>query len=62
MFTVSNQWSSMRTASSAWDVYCRDQEGICWTSMRQAMARLRPAMALAVRTNPSVGTTYGDWG
>jgi hypothetical protein len=58
MFTVSNDWSSMRTSSSAWDAYCRDQEGICWTNMRQAMERLRRALALAIKTNPSVGASY----
>jgi hypothetical protein len=30
-FDVTNQWSSMRNASSAWDEYARDQEGIAWS-------------------------------
>jgi len=57
-FQVSNEWSSMRNASSAWDAYSRDQEGVAWRAMRAIMTRLKPAFALAVKTNPSVATTY----
>jgi hypothetical protein len=57
-FDVSNQWSTMRNASSAWDAYCRDQEGLAWMVMRALMDRLKPAFLLAVRTNPSLASTY----
>jgi hypothetical protein len=53
-FDVTNQWSSMRTASSAWDVYCRDQEGICWGVMRASMASLIVAFTLAAQRDASL--------
>ena len=55
-FEVSNEWSSMRTSSSAWDAYCQSQEGICWTTMRATMDRLQPAFMLAATTDPSLLT------
>jgi hypothetical protein len=58
LFLVCNDWSSMRTASTAWDLYCRDQEGIGWTMLRAVMDRLRPAFTLAATTDPSLLTKY----
>jgi hypothetical protein len=57
-FTVTNQWSSMRTASSAWDVYSQAQEGICWTVMRPAMESLKSAFNLAATRDPSLPAKY----
>jgi hypothetical protein len=57
-FEVANEWSTMRNASSAWDQYSRDQEGIAWTIMRSMMDRLKPAFVLAAKTNPSIATKY----
>ncbi|MGO9710582.1 MAG: hypothetical protein ACLQBL_17070 [Polyangiaceae bacterium] len=55
---VTSDWSTMRNAAAAWDAYCRDQEGICWTTMRTLMDRLTPSFQLAVKGNPSLATTY----
>ena len=57
-FDVSNAWSSMRNESSAWDAYCRDQEGVAWRAMRALMSRLKPLFVLAAKANPSLATTY----
>ncbi len=57
-FTVTNEWSTMRTASSAWDVYSQAQEGICWTVMRPAMDTLKAAFALAAGRDPSLLAKY----
>jgi hypothetical protein len=57
-FVVVSQWSTMRIAASAWDAYCREQEGMGWMTMRTLMDRLRPAFLLAAKTNPSVMTKY----
>jgi hypothetical protein len=57
-FEVVSQWSAMRTASTAWDAYCREQEGMGWATMRALMDRLRPAFLLAAKTNRSVMTKY----
>ena len=54
LFTVVYQWSSMRTASSAWDAYCVDQEGLGWTTLRPVMERLRPLLELAVKADPTL--------
>jgi hypothetical protein len=53
-FDVTNQWSSMRTSSLAWDVYGRDQEGICWTVMRPGMESLKSSFDLAAQRDPSL--------
>jgi hypothetical protein len=53
-FNVTNAWSSMRTSSSAWDVYSRDQEGICWGVMRPSMESLKAAFDLAATRDPSL--------
>ncbi|HEY2511404.1 MAG TPA: hypothetical protein VGI39_11135 [Polyangiaceae bacterium] len=56
--TVAGQWSTERAASAAWDGYCRDQEGSAWLLINGIMERLRPAFALAVKADPSIGSTY----
>jgi hypothetical protein len=57
-FHIASLWSEMRTRSSAWDAYCRLQEGIAWTMIRAQMERLLPAFALAVRGNPAIAVRY----
>jgi hypothetical protein len=66
LFIVVYQWSSMRTAASAWDAFCVDQEGLGWTTLRPVMERLRPLFDTAVQADPtllvklpSLGTLLG---
>src|SRR5580700_8175442 len=54
LVTVGNQWSAMRTASSAWDAYCVDQEGLGWATLRPVMDRLRPLFDIAVTADPTL--------
>jgi hypothetical protein len=54
LFTVVNQWSAMRTASSAWDAYCVDQEGLGWATLRPVMANLRPMFEAALKVDPTL--------
>ncbi len=54
LFTVVNQWSAMRTASSAWDAYSVDQEGLGWATLRPVMERLRPLFDIAVSADPTL--------
>jgi hypothetical protein len=54
LFTVVNEWSAMRTASSAWDAYCVDQEGLGWATLRPVMERLRPLFDIAVSADPTL--------
>jgi hypothetical protein len=58
VFTVANEWSTMRVATAAWDGYCVVQEGIAWRSMRMQMERLRPAFDLAVAGDPTIATQF----
>jgi hypothetical protein len=58
LFIAVNAWSSMRTASTNWDAFCRVQEGIGWTLMRTMMARLLPAFDLAATGNSSLPVMY----
>src|ERR1700727_2088698 len=48
----------MRSASAAWDAYCRDQEGSAWRFINGIMDRLRPAFTLAVKADASLASTY----
>src|SRR6202011_992035 len=66
LFTVVYQWSAMRTAASAWDAFCVDQEGLGWATLRPVMDRLRPLFDIAVKADPtllvkvpSLGTLLG---
>ncbi len=54
LFTVVYQWSSMRTAASAWDAFCVDQEGLGWATLRPVMERLRPLFDIAVQADPTL--------
>ena len=49
LFTVVNEWSGMRTAASAWDAFCVDQEGLGWATLRPVMLTLRPMFEGAMR-------------
>ncbi len=55
---VGSKWSTMRSASAAWDAYCRDQEASAWRLINGMMDRLRTAFALAVQGDASIATTY----
>ena len=54
LFTVVYQWSAMRTASSAWDAFCVDQEGLGWATLRPVMASLRPSLEAAMKADPTL--------
>ena len=54
LFTVVYQWSAMRTASSAWDAFCVDQEGLGWATLRPVMASLRPMLEAAMKADPTL--------
>lgn len=49
------QWTTLRTALVAWAEYAKIQEVAAWVSTRSLTARLRPAFALAVQTDPLIG-------
>jgi hypothetical protein len=57
-FTVTNQWSSARTAADAWDQYARAQEGVAWSRLRPLMASIAPAFAVAVSADPAFAAKY----
>jgi hypothetical protein len=54
LFTVVYEWSAMRTASTAWDAYSVDQEGLGWATLRPVMERLRPLFDIAVNADPTL--------
>ncbi|MGO9710558.1 MAG: hypothetical protein ACLQBL_16950 [Polyangiaceae bacterium] len=56
-FEISNDWSTMRNATDAWDTYCQTQEGICWGVLRVIMDTLKPAFDVAIAGNPGLATT-----
>jgi len=56
--TVANEWSTMRNASTAWDAYCRDQEGMAWVSVHALLDRLRPSFELAASADAALTTEF----
>jgi hypothetical protein len=54
LFTAVNQWSAMRTSSSAWDAFCVDQEGLGWATLRPVMASMRPMFEAAMKVDPTL--------
>ena len=56
LFDAATGWSSMRAKASAWDLYCKTQEGLAWRDARALMDRMRPAFELAVTTDATVAT------
>lgn len=57
-FDIGSQWTAMRTATTAWDVYCLIQEGIAWMTIRAMMEKLRPVFEMACAANPTLATMY----
>jgi hypothetical protein len=57
-FDVGNQWSSMRTASTAWDKYAQTQEALAWVTLRSMMDRLGPLFGIAAASDPSLAVTF----
>jgi hypothetical protein len=56
LFTVANEWSTMRGATASWDIYAAAQEGLAWAAIRAVMETLRPAFDLASSANKSLAT------
>jgi len=56
--TVANEWSTMRNVSTAWDAYCRDQEGMAWVSVHALLDRLRPSFELAASADAALTTEF----
>jgi hypothetical protein len=54
LFIVVNQWSAMRTAASAWDAFCVDQEGLGWATLRPVMLSMRPLFEAATKVDPTL--------
>jgi hypothetical protein len=52
------EWTGMRNATAAWDVYCRTQEGLVWARLRTVMERLKPAWEVATTANGSLASKY----
>jgi hypothetical protein len=66
IFDAAEQWSTMRNASTDWDLFCRTQEGLSWKVARALIAKMKPAFALASSSNdalavqnPSLNALFG---
>ncbi|MGO8996874.1 MAG: hypothetical protein ACLQVI_26470, partial [Polyangiaceae bacterium] len=60
-FEISNEWSTMRNTTDAWDAYCQTQEGICWGVLRVIMDTLKPAFDVAIAGNPALAATLPNF-
>jgi hypothetical protein len=56
VLSAAEQWSSMRNASTLWDLYCRTQEGLAWQSARGLVASMKASFSLAVGVDATLGT------
>jgi hypothetical protein len=54
IFDAAEQWSTMRNASTDWDLFCRTQEGLSWKVARALIAKMKPAFALASSSNDAL--------
>jgi hypothetical protein len=56
IFDAAEKWSTMRNASTAWDLFCRTQEGLSWKAARVLITKLKPAYAVAVAGDSAIAT------
>ena len=55
---ITNEWSTTRTQSKAWDEYCKTQEGIAWSILRPIMNQVRPAFELAATLDSTLSARF----
>ena len=53
---AAEQWSSMRAKSTAWDLFCRTQEGLAWKDAREIIASMKPAFNMATSVDSTIAT------
>jgi hypothetical protein len=51
-------WTLLRKQLTAYDHYCRTEEGRAWMAAQPILGRLTPAFALAVAGNAAIATKY----
>jgi hypothetical protein len=56
VLTAAEQWSTMRNASTIWDLYCRPQEGLAWKAARTLLTSMKGAFALASTVDDTLAT------
>jgi len=56
VLTAAEQWSTMRNASTNWDLYCRTQEGLAWKAARTLLTSMKGAFALASNVDDTLAT------
>jgi hypothetical protein len=56
VMTAAEQWSTMRNASSNWDVYCRTQEGLAWQAARTLLGSMKASFVLAANVDDTLAT------
>ncbi len=56
--TAAGEWTAMRLKTVLWDAYARSQEGAAWTDFRDIMDMLRPALALAVKSDATIARQF----
>jgi hypothetical protein len=54
---AAEQWAKMGNATAQWVKYCTVETGVVWSAARGLLARLRPAFALALMSDPSLAST-----
>jgi hypothetical protein len=58
LFNGGAQWSSTRAKASAFDAYCRAQEGLVWIDLRNLMAKIKPVFEQAVSSDSSLAGEF----
>jgi hypothetical protein len=62
LFNGGAQWSSTRAKASAFDAYCRAQEGLVWIDVRSLMAKIKPVFEQAVIADSSLAGEFPSLG
>ena len=58
LFNGGAQWSSARAKASAFDAYCRAQEGLVWIDLRNLIAKIKPVFEQAVSSDSSLAGEF----
>jgi hypothetical protein len=56
------QWSSTRAKASAFDAYCRAQEGLVWIDIRSLITKIKPVFEQAVIADSSLAGEFPSLG
>jgi hypothetical protein len=62
VFGAASAWSSTRAKSSAFDEYCRTEEGLAWLDLRNTLRKVQPVIMQAIAADPVTAAQFTNLG